>query len=174
MQHDIGDLWRDHRRLQEARKAILSMVERTVSVLQQLAAASSLRRLVESSARAEASIKGCQATIDDVRASVDADRLQLSNVSFSLDNLGQRVCAVARQEATIAKACECIAQEIADIQRATAPLEQVTTLQRVVTGWEPKIGSLEGHYENLKFRQAAVIEQVGRTAGLLDVVPRLR
>ena len=65
--------------------------------------------------------------------------------------------AVACQEATVRKAFERIAQAMADIQRFTAPLEQVTTLQRVVTGLEPKVGSLEGQQQNLKIRQVVVI-----------------
>ena len=54
------------------------------------------------------------------------------------------VGAVARQEATVTKACERIAQEMANIRRVTAPLQQVTTPQCVVTGLKPKVGSLEG------------------------------
>ena len=103
---------------------------------------------------------------------MDTHGLQLSgyinDVSSSLDDLGQRVGAVACQEATITKACERIAQEMAEIRWVTGPLEQFTTLQRVVTGLEAEVGSLEGQYQMLKIRQAAVIEQVDRTAGLLD------
>ena len=127
-QLDIGDLWRDHRGLQEAHNTALSTVERSVNELLQVAAAARLRRLEESSTRAEASIKGCHAAIEGVRASVDANGLQLSghihNVSSSLKDLGQRVGAVARHEATIAKAYERITQETAEIRRVTAPLEQ--------------------------------------------------
>ena len=57
---------------------------------------------------------------------------------------------------------------MADIRRVTAPPEQVTSLQRVVTGLELKVGSLEGQCHNLNIRQAAVIDNVDRTAGLLD------
>ena len=137
-----------------------------------MAAAARLQRLEEFSTRADANIKGCQAAIDDLRASVNAIGLQLSgyihNKSSSLDNLGQRAGAVSRQEAILTKPCERITQEMADIGRVTAPLKQVTTLQRVVSGLEPKVRSLEGQYQNFKIRQAAVIEQVHRTAGLLD------
>ena len=59
-------------------------------------------------------------------------------MSFLLDDLGQRLGAVARQEATVMKVCEGIVQKMADIRRVTAPLEQVTTLQRVVRSLEPK------------------------------------
>ena len=76
--------------------------------------------------------------------------------------------ALARQEATIAKAYERITQETAEIRKVTAPLEQVTTLQRVVNGLEPKVGTLEGQYQTLKIRQTTVTEQLDRTAGLLD------
>ena len=147
----MGDLWRDHRVLQEAGNTFLSTLERSVNKLLPVAAAARLRRLDESSMRADANIKGCQAAIDDVRASVDAQVLQLSgyinSVSSSIDDLGQRVGVVAHQEATVTKACERIAQEMADIRRVTAPLEQVTPLQRVVTGLEPKVGSPEGQYQ---------------------------
>ena len=61
-----------------------------------------------------------------------------------------------------------IAPEMTDIRRVLAPAEQVTTLQRVVTGLEPRVGSLEGQYQNFQIRQAGVIERVDRTAGLLD------
>ena len=172
VQQDMGDLWRDHRSLQEAHNARVSILERSVNELLQVSAAARLRRLEESSTREHVSIEGCHAAINDVRASVDANRLRLGgyihNVSSSLEHLGQRVGAVARQGATITKACERIAQEMADIRRVTAPPEHVTTLQCVVTGLEPKVGSLEGQYQHLKIRQAAVIEQVDRTAGLLD------
>ena len=172
VQQDMGDLWRDHRSLQEAHNAAVSIVERSVNELLQVSAAARLRRLQESSTRVHVSIEGCHAAINDVRGSVDANRLRLGgyihNVSSSLDHLGQRVGAVARQGATITKACERIAQKMADIRRVTAPPEHVTTLQRVVTGLEPKVGPLEGQYQHFKIRQAAVIEQVDRTAGLLD------
>ena len=171
-QRDIGDLWRDHRGLQEAHNTALSTVERSVNELLQVAAAARLRRLEESSTRVEAGIKSCHAATEGGRASVDAAGLQLSshihNVSSSLNDMGQRVGALARQEATIAKAYERITQETAEIMRVTAPLEQVTTLQRVVNGLEPKVGTLEGHYQTLKIRQTTVIEQLDRTASLLD------
>ena len=171
-QRNIGDLWRDHRGLQEAHNTALSTVERSVNELLQVAAAARLRRLEESSTRAEAGIKSCHAATEGVRASVDAAGLQLSShihdVSSSLNDMGQRVGALARQEATIAKAYERIAQETAEIRRVTAPLEQVTTLQRVVNGLKPKVGTLEGHYQTLKIRQTTVIEQLDRTASLLD------
>ena len=122
--------------------------------------------------RAEAGIKSCHAATEGVRASVDAAGLQLSshihNVSSSLNDMGQRVGALARQEATIAKAYERITQETAEIRKVTAPLEQVTILQRVVNGLEPKVGTLEGYYQTLKIRQTTVIEQLDRTASLLD------
>ena len=169
---DIGAVWRDQRSVQEAHNAALSTVESRVNKLLQVAAAARLRRLEEASTRADASIKGCHAAIDGVRASVESHGLQLSgyihNVSPSLDDLEQRVGVAARQEATVTKAWKRIAREMADIRRVTAPLEQVTTLQHVVTGLEPKVGSLEGQCENFKIQQAAVIEKVDRTAGLLD------
>ena len=94
VQRDMGDLWRDHRDLQEANNAALSTVERSVNKLHQGAVAARLRCLKESSARAEASILGCHATIANVWASVDANGLQLRghirNMSSCLDNLGQR------------------------------------------------------------------------------------
>ena len=49
VQHDMGDLWRDHRGMQEARNDALSTVERSVSELLQVARAARLRRLEESS-----------------------------------------------------------------------------------------------------------------------------
>ena len=154
-QLDIGDVWRDHRGLEEAHNTALSTVERSFNELLQVAAAARLRRLKESSTLAEASIKGCHAAIEGVRASVDAKGLQLSghihNVSSSLNDLGQCVGAVACQEATMAKAYERITQETAEIRRVTAPLEQLTTLQRVVNGLQPKVGTLEGQYQTLKF-----------------------
>ena len=153
-QLDIGDLWRGHRRLQEAHNTAFSTVEHSVNEVLQVAAAAHLRRLEESSACPEASIKGCHAAIEGVRASVDANGLQLSGhihyLSPSLNNLRQRVGAVVRQEATIAKAYERITQETAEIRRVTAPPEQVTTLQRVVNGLEPKVGTLGGQYQSLK------------------------
>ena len=89
------------------------MVERSVNKLPQTTADARLRRLEESSARVDASIKGCHAAIDDMRAFVDVHGLQLSghihNVSSSLDDLEQRVGLVACQEATNTKACERIA-----------------------------------------------------------------
>ena len=91
-----------------------------------------------------------------------------AGTSTTLNNLGQRVSAVARQEATIAKAYERIMQETAEIRRVTAPLEQVTTLQGVVNGLGPNIGTLEGQYQTLKIQQATVMEQLDKTAGLLD------
>ena len=107
-----------------------------------------------------------------MRASVDAKGLHLSghihNVSSSLNDLGQRVGAVARQEATIVKAYERITQEMAEIRRVTAPPEQVTTLQRVVNGVEPKVGTLEGQYQTLQIRQTTVMEQLDNTAGLFN------
>ena len=131
-QLDIGDLWRDLRGLQKANNTALLTVERSVNELLQVAAAARLRRLEESLTRAEVGIKGCHAAIEGVPALVDANRLHLSghihNVSSSLNDLGQRVGAVARQEATIAKAYERITQETAEIRRVTAPLEQDTTL----------------------------------------------
>ena len=171
-QRVIGDLWRDHRGMQEAHHTALSTVERSVNDLLQVAAAARLRRLEESSTRAEASIKSCHAATEGVRASVDANGLQLSshihNVSSSLNDMGQVVGALARQEATTAKAYERITQETAEIRRVTAPLEQVTTLQRVVNGLGPKVGTLEGHYQTLKIRQTTMMEQLDRTASLLD------
>ena len=147
-------------------------MERSVNELLQVAAAARLRRFEESSTRAEAGIKSCHAATEGVRASVDAAGLQLSShihdVSSALNDMGQRVGALARQEATIAKAYERITQETAEIRRVTAPLEQVTTLQRVVNLLEPKVGTLEGHYQTLKIRQTTVIEQLYRTASLLD------
>ena len=95
MQLDIGGLWRDHRGLQEAHNTALSTVERSVNKLLQVAAAPRLRRLEESSTRAEASIKGCHAAFKGVRPIVYANGLQLSghihNVFSSLNNLGQSV-----------------------------------------------------------------------------------
>ena len=89
--HDMGDLGRDHGGLQEAHDATVSTLERSVNKLLQVAAAARLWTLQGSSTRAEASIKGCQAAIDDVRASVEAHGLQISgyihNVSSSLDDL---------------------------------------------------------------------------------------
>ena len=64
-QLDIGDLWRDHCGLQEAHNTALLTVERRVNGLLQVAAAARLRRLEESSTRAEASIKGCHAAIEE-------------------------------------------------------------------------------------------------------------
>ena len=55
-----------------------------------------------------------------------------------------------------------------ELRSTTAPLEQVTTLQRVVIGLEPKVGSLQGQSQHLKIRQAGVMEKLDRTAGLLD------
>ena len=144
-QLDIGDLWRDHRGLQEAHNTVLSTVERSINELPQVAAGARLPRFEESSTRAEASIKSYHAAIEGVRASVDGN-----NVSIPLNDLGQRVGAVARQGATIAKVHERITQETAEIQRVTAPPEQVTTLQRVVNGLEPKVGTLQGQYQTLK------------------------
>ena len=171
-QHDIGDLWRDPRGLKEAHNTALSTVERSVKELLQVAAAARLRHLEESSTHAEASIKGCHAAIEGMRASVDANGLQLSshihNVSSSLNDLGQCVGALTRQEATIAKAYERIAQEAGEIRRVTAPLEQVTTLQRVVNGLEPKVGTSEGQYQTLKIWQTTVMEQLDKTASLFD------
>ena len=172
VQHDKSDLWCDHCVMQEACNAALSTVQRSVNELLQVAAAARLRGLGESSTRADAHIKGCQAANDNLRASVDTHGLQLggyiNNVSSSLDNLGQRVGAVTHQEATTTKACERIAQEMADIRRVTAPVEQFFTLQRVAKSLKRKLRSLEGQYQKLKIRQAAMIEQVDRTAGLLD------
>ena len=103
---------------------------------------------------------------------MDANGLQLSshihNVSSSLNDMGQRVGLLARQEATIAKAYERVTQGRAEIRRVTAPPEQVTTLQRVVNGLEPEVGTLEGQYQTLKLRQTKVMEQLDRTASLLD------
>ena len=168
----IGDLWCDHRGLQEAQNTALSTVERSVNELLQVAAVARLRRLEESSTRAEASIKGCHAAIEGVQAAVDANRPQLSghihNVSSSLNDLGQLVGALAPQKATIAKAYERITQETAEIRRVTALPEQVTTLQHVVNGLEPKVGTLEGQYQTLKIRQTTVMVQLDKTAGLWD------
>ena len=58
-QRDMGDLWPDHRGLQEVHNTAMSTVERSVNELLQVAAAARLRRLEESSTRAEASSKGC-------------------------------------------------------------------------------------------------------------------
>ena len=55
-----------------------------------------------------------------------------------------------------------------ELRSTTAPLEQVTTLQRVVILLEPKVGSLEGQSQDFKIRQAGVMEKLDRTAGLLD------
>ena len=57
---------------------------------------------------------------------------------------------------------------MAEIRRVTAPLKQVTTLQRVVNGLQPKVGIFKGQYQTLKIRQTTVMEQLDRTAGLLD------
>ena len=171
-QRDMGDLWRDACGLQAAHNAALSTVERSANQLLHVAAEARLWRLEKSSIRADMSIKGCYAAIDDVPASLDAHRLQLSghihNVSSSLDYMGLCVGAVARQDPIAMKACERIAQQMADIRSVTAPLEPVPTLQRVVSWFQPKDGSLEGQCRNSKIRQEAVIEKVDRTAGLLD------
>ena len=115
---------------------------------------------------------GCQEAMEGVRASADANGLRISshihNVSSSLNHLGQRVGALARQVATIAKAYERITQETAEIRRVTAPLEHVTTLQRVVHALEPNVGTFEGQYQTLIVRQTTVMEQLDRTASLLD------
>ena len=48
VQHNMGDLWRNHRGLQEAQNAALSTEERIVNEQLQVAAAARLRRLEES------------------------------------------------------------------------------------------------------------------------------
>ena len=97
LQHNIGDLWPDHRGIQEAHNAALSTVECSANKLLQLAAAARQWRLEESSKRADANIKGCQAAMEDMSASVDAHELQLNgcinNVVSALEHLGQHVGA---------------------------------------------------------------------------------
>ena len=66
------------------------------------------------------------------------------------------------------KAHELLTQKTEERKRATAPLEQVTTLQRVVTGLEQKVGTLDGDHQNLKFRTTAVVQKVESTAAQLE------
>ena len=116
---------------------------------------------------------------------MDARKQQLSShmhaVSSSLDDWGQHTGAVTRREANILKAHEHLAQETAEIKRATAPLEQVTTLQRVVSWLEQKVGTLEYRHQKFKLQTSALVQKVKSTAAQLEehtinirsVVPRL-